>query len=59
MSDFTPLEVSCIFPETMPRGGEPAANYGYRVCACGRYDQESQGLCGCGRDVSAPARTPS
>lgn len=23
--------------------------YGYRICACGRYSQESQGLCLCGR----------
>jgi hypothetical protein len=26
--------------------GEP---FGYRLCACGRYSQDSQGLCPCGR----------
>lgn len=55
-SDLTPLEVACLFPESLPNGGDP---YGYRICDCGRYSQESQGLCACGRhnDVTAPART--
>lgn len=43
---LTPLEVACLFPEILPNGGEPG---GYRVCDCGRYSQETQGLCGCGR----------
>lgn len=45
---LTALEQACLYPETLPNGGEPVT-YGYRLCPCGRYDQETQGLCACGR----------
>lgn len=48
IQSLSPLERACVFPDTLPNGGEPH-DYGYRVCACGRYSQESQGLCVCGR----------